>query len=376
MVFTSVVEEIDSSDTFSESRLAWEALSSGAHHSPFLAWPWIAAWVETLPPGVRLYQVSLFREAELVAKALFARQRIRRNYIFLSKSFALHDYLFSGCNLMIEYNDVLTKQPSPALFGEVIKSLASRLSWDEIYLSGVGQSCIPVIDTIAGELACVKRVLGHSVARYVDLNTIRSRNLNVLASLSKKTRYKMRRYLNAVKANGEISISAPETPAQTQAYLTELIELHQAYWQSKGDRGIFDSSIAESFHRKLVGYACISGGVQLLKVRCGARTLGLVYSLVKDDNVYMIQSGYNYAEFRDSHPGYLCLLKVIQYNLDKEYLRFDFLSGDSQYKKSFSNAEENLYWLVLQRKKIKFRLESMLRSVRRRFLDLSDDVSF
>ena len=376
MVFTSIVEEVDSFDRFYEIRPEWDALASGEHNSVFLTWAWISSWVDVIPSGVKLYQVSLACDGEVVAKALFTEQILRRNYVLKSKALALHECLLPGCNLMIEHNGVLAKYPDSDILREIIKALDAHFDWDEIYLSGVGQSYIPIVDSVARELASAKRVRGLSVARYVDLEGIRDCGGVFLDSLSKKTRYKVKRYCGSIESHGEINVTSPDSPVQAQAYLTELIDLHQKYWQGKGGKGAFSRKSVESFHRRLIDHVYTLGGVQLLKVRCGSRTLGLVYSLVKDGQIYMIQSGYNYEQFEDSHPGYICLLKVIQYNMDKGYSKFDFLAGDSQYKRSLSNADATLYWIVLQRNKIKLRVEHMIRGVVKRFLALSDDVAF
>ena len=51
-------------------------------------------------------------------------------------------------------------------------------------------------------------------------------------------------------------------------------------------------------------------------------------------------------------------------------LIYDFMAGDSQYKRQLSNHQTQLCWLVLQRPRLKFKIEDRLREMRNRLKTL------
>ena len=65
-------------------------------------------------------------------------------------------------------------------------------------------------------------------------------------------------------------------------------------------------------------------------------------------------------------PGLVGDLCVMDRCLSEGLEVYDFMAGDSQYKRQLSNRQEELVWLVLQRPHWKFRLEDGLRALRDR----------
>jgi CelD/BcsL family acetyltransferase involved in cellulose biosynthesis len=158
---------------------------------------------------------------------------------------------------------------------------------------------------------------------------------------------------------------------QALAWFDGLKRLHTAQWQARGQRGAFANPRWESFHRALIHNRFDKGEVQLLKVANAAGELGYVYSHLWRKRVYMQQTGFSLPADNRLKPGYVAHALAIQHNLENGMRLYDFMHGDARYKRTLSNRSERLYWAVIQRRRMKFRLENLLVGAVRRCRGLS-----
>ena len=71
----------------------------------------------------------------------------------------------------------------------------------------------------------------------------------------------------------------------------------------------------------------------------------------------MLQTGFEVSKDKRLMPGYVVHCLAIVYNKQKGMKVYDLLHGNSLYKRILCNQSQTLYWLVLQRKRLKFSLE-------------------
>jgi CelD/BcsL family acetyltransferase involved in cellulose biosynthesis len=158
---------------------------------------------------------------------------------------------------------------------------------------------------------------------------------------------------------------APSGEAAVE-YLHGLRELHDAHWQGKGKDGAFPSEFTRSFHDRLVCDAVARGEVQMLRVTAGDEVVGYLYNFVRDGHVYFYQSGFKYTENPKFRPGLVCHYLAIMHNLDTGNRIYDFLAGSQRYKQSLGAADVKLYWFALQKPRLVFAVERMLKRMKRR----------
>jgi len=363
-------------------QLEWERLAGRAEGSFFLSWYWIENWLLLQPDGVSLKQVIVRQEGKVVALAVFSESKIRRHGVFSSTVMALHEYSMPGLNMVIEYNGLLIDKQLDAktIQQDVIRFLVLEApDWEELQVSGVLVDSAFVDALFLQGVNLKPLVVGESEARRVNLEKIREAGDNYLSTLTKKTRYKIRQYIKEYQNCGELSVNKAESLDVAFHYFEELKKSHQSYWIKKGQAGSFSNKNWENFHHDIIKSAFSDGGIQLLRISAGTTIVGYLYNLVWEGHVYMIQSGFNYTNDKNDkayHPGYVCLTLAIEYNVKMGHRVFDFLAGENQYKKSLSNEGVKLQWVMLQRKKMKFWVEDLLRLGKRKVLGQSSDVSF
>lgn len=363
-----VVARVAECSCIEQLRLDWESLLL-AYGEPsfFLTWLWIGNWINILPSGVCLYRVTVYRDDVPEALALVTRQKIRRNGLFSSRVLALNESLLNGFDMVVEYNNFVGNVSCRDVNRLMLSGLQGQLgAWDELQLSAIPEDCSFLEGSVLNGLKLSLRLVAESDARYVDLAGLRESQISYMNTLGKKTRYKVRRYIRAIERYGPISLTMPASTEEALTLFDELKSLHQVYWQGRGVADAFANPVWERFHRNIIREGFAGGAVQLVKVCAGAEVVGVVYSLLASGAVNMIQSGYNYHLFSDDHPGYVCLVKVIEYNLDVGNDVFDFLVGDAQYKQSLATDTTKMKWFMLQRRRVKLSVENLLRRLKQR----------
>ena len=130
----------------------------------------------------------------------------------------------------------------------------------------------------------------------------------------------------------------------------------------------------ESFHRDLISRRFRAGEIQLLRVLAGEKRIGCLYNFVKDGHVYAYQSGFDYGTDSRLKPGLVSHCLAINFNLAKGAQIYDFMAGDSRYKKSLGTDFVEMSWLVLQRPIRRLRFENALLSIKRKLVGQEEGV--
>ncbi len=338
----------------------WRALESQADCSFYLSWHWIGSWLAELPPEIEPLCLRARRGGETVGLAMLTWRQARRRGLIPSRQLHLNTtgHLFFD-QLTIEYNDFLLDR---RFAGEVRRALLVQLAgwrelWEELFMDGVDPSIAEYLAEIAGRV-----VLRYgSACPYVDLAAID--DTECLAGLRRNTRYQIRRTSRLL---GDPTLEQAADAAEGAAFFDGLLEQHQAIWAARGKAGAFWNDFLLRFHRRLIAEGVPAGWVQMLRIRSGdGSIIGHLYNFVYRGRVYSYQSGF--ARFADNRikPGLLSHHLAIAMNRAAGRHCYDFMAGDRRYKRSLSNREGKLVWIVGQRPALRFTIEHGLREVKR-----------
>ncbi len=350
----------------SELETDWLELQKTADYSFFTSWSWVKTWISLLPDASKLTLIQVYSAKKIIALGVISKKRNVRNKLFQSKGFYLHetgDLKYD--QLTIEYNDLLVNKDYKNEVWEFLlnKINSNNLDWNEFYVSG--SENISNFEKITTKHQKIDLVVRDEMPIYwADLTELGDSVDDYLQSLSSNTRYQIRRSIRKYEENGEISIQSASTVAQALEYLANLKELHQKYWTGKGHAGAFANPIFEKFHENLIKECLPKSEIQLLEISHGENVIGFLYNFILDGRVYSYQSGLNYSQDKKLKPGLVCHYLAIKHNFELGRNIYDFLAGESQYKKSLSNANAKLYWLVLQKKCFTFYLEKNLKHLK------------
>lgn len=338
----------------------WVHLQSQSASGFFTSWGWIEVWLASLPTNQRVELVVLSRQDTLVGCFFLGLDSSTRHGLFYRTRASLNETGDEEMDeLTIEYNAVL---------GHISKS-----DWLEYFESAAVADIEEyrfsnITDALCNEIPTGERFSTKSCVRkpsfYVDLAAIRTSEQSYLQSLSRNKRSQIRQSLNYYDKSGGITIRQAETVDEAITFLSALIELHQQRWASLGKPGAFASDYFEHFHRKLIETRFSTGEIQMLSFATSDKCIGYLYNFVYAGVVYYYQSGFSYESSSSARPGIVCHYLAVTKNLNEGRQLYNFLAGDSQYKRSLSTHEDTLYTLEIVRSDLKWTLEKCLRAVK------------
>ena len=342
-------------------RSEWLDLQARSDASYFQSWGWIGTWLTQVASDLRPMVVRVRLEDRLIGLGLLVERGIRRRRVFHSNSLFLNEYPFDGRNMVIEYNGLLAER---GFEDDVWRAVVDYLlqggrAYDEFHFGAIPDAAARSLEKAAvGKLKF--SINEESVAWQADLRGLEAGIDGYLATLSSNARSQIRRALRLYEQQAPLHVHEAQDVRQALACFDRLKVLHEALWQARGKRGAFANPRWEKFHRALTQTRFDKGEVQLLEVAHAGEELGYIYSHLWRKRVYMQQTGFSVPTDNRMKPGYVAHTLAIQHNLDKGMQLYDFMHGDARYKRSLSNRSQRLCWVVLQRSRMKFRLENLL----------------
>lgn len=196
----------------------------------------------------------------------------------------------------------------------------------------------------------------------VDLQAAAAKG-SVVATLGSSTRWKIRR---ALRGLGDVETEWAETPDDALDILAELVLLHQARWNRVGQPGVFSSARFAGFHRDLIPRLVPKGNVILFRVRASGETVGCVYHFVERGRVLMYQMGLAAYPDQKVRPGFVACALAMESAFQRGLLEYDFLAGDSEYKRRLSTSERNVVSASFRRPSLRWSTIDRLGQLKRK----------
>jgi hypothetical protein len=341
------------------ARIWAELVEASEQSSFFVSEAWIETWLEIfgprLDPSILIFEIG----GQPVGTCLLVRAKSRlagvpiKRILLNASGEAAADTTYS------EFNDLLCRSGWDAPVAKALGMYLCAQDGDEIALERFSdgasyQTLRKVFDKLDLE------EVWHP-SYYVDLAALRASGMSYESVLGRTHRKHLRQNIRYHSELGDLRLECAGDLPTALSMLDELAELSQRRWESQGRRGVFSSPRFVAFHRALVTKCHPRGEVQMLRLTVGQETVGLVYNLIHRGKVYFYQCGYRYSEDRRLSPGILTLSRAIQYCLEAGFDHYDFLSGDTQYKRDLSTGSRQLVWATFRRPGPKLRLLKTLR---------------
>lgn len=346
-------------------REIWLALASQNTLSYFLTWGWIQAWLQELPSDCNVLFVYKRQSGKAVLAFFVGIKNFRRSKFFKIRQLCLNASGKSEYdNIWIEYNGILCAPDTKFDLASILKELPFK--WEELYLPGVDLSSFPgnALSSLPMPFRYVEDDV--TVSPYVDLKKVRQVDGDYLSLLSSNTRAKIRRSLKIIEKFGPIELVVPSNREQAFQIYQELIDLHQATWISRGEKGVFSSPLFCKFHERLINNQFDKGEIQLMKIHTGDKTIGCLYNFIWHGRIYFYQCGFNYEFGKKVQPGLVSHFMAVQYNAVKGNDIYDFLAGDARYKRSLATDSNKMVWGRIQRANLKLHTEQVLHNIKNR----------
>jgi hypothetical protein len=334
----------------------------------FLSREWVDCWLATFGGDLNPDLMTFVRDGDVVGCCLLVWRTqwvrgipLRRVYLNCSGE----NEADSTC---IEYNSLLSLPDCAELVAKALGKFLRTRYWDELLLPGVVEhSPICGVGSTLG-----KNEISVKPSHFVELCRIRNDNAGFDSFLSSNTRQQIRRSQRLYEqASGPCTFRVARTGQEAAEIFTRLADLHQVAWQDRGRPGVFASPQFTGFHRRLIHAVFEHNQIMLMEVCAGAEVIGALYSFLHRGRVYFYQSGFRYTTDGRLKPGLLTHYLAIRHCLEQSLLNeYDFLAGDSQYKRSLATSSRPLRWIVVRRFTVPSVLFRGLRWVKRTYVQI------
>ena len=345
----------------------WRDLEARADGSFFLSWHWIGCWLRET--GLRPSVVIGRLDGKVVSLALLVARRMRRHGWLHADTVFLHETGDPAIDInFIEYNGILVDRMLGAAaidrcldFLVGMPALGSAPgAWDELYLGGIAESYVAHLKRCGLAL----RVTARRPSAAIDFSALRAERRGYLESLSANTRYQIRRSMRLYEKRGPLRLDVAGDVTQALAFLDALKILHQRHWERRGKGGAFAYPFLERFHRSLIARCLPDGNAELLRIRAGDEPIGYLYNFIWRGWVGTYLSGFAYEADAKLKPGLVSYCLCAERHLAGGMRVQDFMAGEHRYKTSLGKPGPDMFWLALQRPRLRFQLEAALRRIK------------
>ncbi len=307
----------------------WCELEDRAPNNVFLSWFWIGTWLEVFIDDFTL----------VIARSGF--KTIGLGILVNKKSIGNLDsyYLHRTGNqsldkIWIEYNDFLMDKDCVDWLRAALNQYVMRhIVKGKGYYFGVSEEKVLAN---SGLDKCASDVKWEAMGYRLNLHNYQSFDHYNMHALSKNSRYQIRRSIK--KYQQHTDIQCYQFPhQQIERFFDECSQLHIARW---GNVSGFKYCRFSQFHRKLAEKGVEQQIVKLYHLASGDKLLGYVYNFEYKGTVYFYLSAFDY-QFSDKHlkPGLVTHYLLIQDAMQRDFQFYDFMGGESQYKRTLSDEQ-------------------------------------
>lgn len=339
----------------------------GLNKNPFLSYSWQHSWVSSLPALPKL--IAFQNEGKPVGYAFYNTRKLLP--VLPLKHCFLNQMGNSECDqVWIEFNDIICIE---RFKGECIKLFISEmLKQSSIAKFSISMCSAPEAWTQAAQNKNYTIQMDKTPGYRTSLENIGCVE-DVLRGMSRNSRNKVNRAIrDAESIFGMLSIKKYEK-AEAEKFLNRLGIFHKKQWMDTPLGSGFTNKYFVEHHKTL---CCdFFDSVDMLEVKAGDTSLGLSYNLIHNNRVYFYCSGINDNTKRDKlKPGYIMHTLLMSYYGNLGFGSYDFMAGDSQYKRSLSSEKYNLYTLDIYKNSVAIKLgRRFFRFIKKLFSTPSQD---
>lgn len=306
----------------------WLCLEEYSDCTMFLSWQWIKPWLDSLTQPAFLVEARF--EGRVVGLGLFIeKKRFAFGLVPVTQWWLHRTGDQQHDQIWMEYNDfLLSKEDAPAIRSAMIKHLyEQRNRYDECI---IGLSTAEVLSEYEACFCHYKSVVNDK-GYLIDLSFIKDSYSS--DCLSRNTRQQLNRTEKLLSEKGDLTLQIIKNTKEKKANIDKIKQLHITRWGGSDTPSGFLNPIFDEVFTKI--YA--SEIVELVCVSLNDIQVAFLVNFIYKGKVYFYLSALEKYNDKKIKLGMIAHKKAIEYYAKQGMVSYDFLAGDSQYKKSLSN---------------------------------------
>lgn len=272
---------------------------------------WIVPWWKVFGPG-EFCSIAIYHDARLAALAplwLECAEVVR----LLPIGIGHNDY----CDVLLDPDC----PPAARILADACQSVNWHVCEFPELMAGACAGDLPApgacsCETVSASIAPVLEIPAHARELSGIIPRMQHRNI--------------RQARTAANQRGTVEISAA-CGGDAQEFLADLIRLHTARWESRGERGVFADPRVAQFHSSALPGLVQAGLLRMYRLSIGAETAAVYYGFFDHSRSYAYLAGYD-PQYADCSPGSLIIAHAISEAMREGAREFHFLRGEEAYK--------------------------------------------
>ncbi len=335
----------------------WEKVyDESSCKSPFLHINWIRSWLLAIDskPLTALFLLN----GEIKGIAIIGLES--KDYILFRVQTAYLNQTgnFKYDQSWIEYNDLLCPSQHKSIFFNLLLEELKKINITQLKTSMTSASF--------GEFLNTHSILYNDVSISKGFKTKLD---DVVSSprkiFSKNTSSQIKRSIRILESKfGKLVLSKCFSSTDIATSFEQLAALHRAKWSPSQHGSGFDNDVFVKQHAALL-YS-MPNFAELLKFKAGDKILGYSLNFKLGNTVYFYCSGLT-ADNSDNKVkiGYVMHYLIMKHYQGEGFQNYDFLGGESRYKRSLSNVEVLFFSESFVFSSLKGKLLSIYKMIRR-----------
>lgn len=337
---------VDSTEKFFDLSKTWNGiLFKSGQNNIFLTFEWLFSWWKHFQKKNRLLIILVIENEEIIgiAPLVISRKLFFRQVRFMSSPRADYgDFIVIG-------DEEKREQVCNAIFN----ALSTFNGWDMFRLDGLPSTSL---NFSALENALKRNLHLKSFFRTHKHGTffvpIRGNWQDYCSSLRKKFLADTKRLLTKLPKEQKAFFSNSVKDEHHAASLLEkLIQLHKTRHSSLWQKSIFSCRLTCDFYKEVASVFLKNGWLDLkfliINDAVAALHFGFIYG-----NVYYYYIPVFDIQFKQYAAGRLLLYELLRSSFNTGIKKFDFMSGQDEYKSQWQTREEKLYLVSVYPKNI------------------------
>jgi hypothetical protein len=357
----------------------WIGLEAESIPNFMLSWSWIGSWISASKKYFtddfkeKFFLLEGFMEGKLISLAIIVKHHANRYGFISSDQLLLHKAGFAELDIICqEYNGLLTiagylEEASAAAMDFLLHSDESvRIlgRWDEFILS----SAEPAFADAFMSPDFTREMTSKTNSYNVDLAEIRDRGLSYLGGLSNNTRYQIKRSIRLYDKRGGMRLIFAKNADQAYDFFKEGGGLFKERWNKNDEKSAFDMKPFMGFHRQIIDLAFSRGQIDIIRLTIGEGKdeiyMGMLYNYIHQGQVYFYMNALRYEDNPKLKPGMVAHSMAVQHYLERGFNLYNFMGGDSRYKKNLGKISEMMLSYSYKRSRMMFRAEGALKKLK------------
>lgn len=311
----------------------WNALlRESSSDSVFLTWEWISTWWEIFGSAFSLRVLAARDEQGAllgIAPLMIGREKI------LGRTFRALMIIGQKGDTLAEYLDFFIRKGTEAIVAnEFLAYIQTELrpEWDLLFFERI-LSESPNLGIIRQQLGGAL-IDGELKSPFVTLPV--DSWSEFLASKSRNFRSQWNNSWNRLMKQGAVEFQFAGKEIGLKEAMHEVARLHRQRWGEKSNS--FKTEKYLAFHDLLSRRLHEKGWLVLMLIAVNGEPVAARYDFCYGGKVWCIQGGWNDA-YDHMRVGTILTGKVIEWAIDHGQSEYDFLGGDSDYKRRWSDGE-------------------------------------